>query len=270
MGFASDTGYTPKTIEEIIDLLMAELNTQFGTTYTTETFIGTNWYKFLYVAAQRMQENEVKTSEIFQALQDYIATTNDRISRPANTPRGILGALETAGYIASVKAPLDADAGKVSVCVQLDNTDPAYATTKLAVNTLLSESVSAGIVTQGTESNNIVLSNGQSFAFKYNLPNKITPLLRLTTYLSVNNQSVILSPEAQKAKLMANIASRYRLGKNFEPQRYFNDVDDAPWASKVLLEYSLDSGGTWLSTVYSANYDDLFVINLANITLVES
>lgn len=268
MGFASASGYTPLTIEEIISQLRVELNTQFSTTYTEENFIGTNWYKFLYAAAQKMQLNEVKTSEIFTYLQNYIATTNERISRPSNTPPGILEQLEDEGWTASVKPPEVGDAGKLYVCVQLDDADPDYADTQLAVNTKLSTIVAAGIVTQGTETDAIVLSNGQSFDFKFNLPTEIDPLLKLTTVLSENNQVVIPSPEDQKSTLMANIAANYKLGKNFEPERYFT-LADAPWASSVLLEYKIGMGA-YTSAVYDADYDELFVIDLENIELVET
>jgi len=47
------------------------VNTQFGQSYTMDTFIGTNLYKYFYALAQLLQENEVKTSEIFLKLQQY-------------------------------------------------------------------------------------------------------------------------------------------------------------------------------------------------------
>ena len=38
--------------------------------------IGTNFYKYFYALAQRIQTNEIKTSEIFLKLQDYFKYTN--------------------------------------------------------------------------------------------------------------------------------------------------------------------------------------------------
>lgn len=268
MGYANDSGYTPATIASIMDSLMADLNTQFETAYTTDSFIGTNWYKYFYAAAQRIQQDETKTSEIFANLQQYFKITNERIQRPVATSPGIIEALQDAGYIASVKPIISADAGKMNICVSTDETAPTYAATKLAINTLISESVAGGIVTVGTESSTIVLSNGQSFAFVFHLPNRITPKIRLTTTLSENNQVLVGDPDDTKALLIANIAAKYRLGLDFAPQKYFTTVD-APWTSQVLLEYSLDGGSTYVSTIYTANFDDLFVIDLANVELVE-
>ncbi len=90
MGFAQETGYIPTDIATIMDDIMENVNTQFGTSYTSETFVGTNFYKFCYAIAQKMQENEIKTSEIFQKLQEYISVTNEAISRPVTTNPGLV------------------------------------------------------------------------------------------------------------------------------------------------------------------------------------
>ena len=388
MPYAQESGYTPSTIETMMASVMNNVNTQFGTEYTTETFLGSGYYKFFYALIQLAQENEIKTSEIFQKLQDYFEITNERIQRPSVTNPGLIEKLSSEGYVASVKKPIDADAGKVFICVNLDDgvnatgsvtitsfanlvsgTDDsitigatvftaqsgvatpgtatfqaassngatatslaaqinAHATAgalvsavansavveltaidggtagnsialvytdndtnvgatvsgatltggttvadydekKLDVCTIIKDCTVAGVVTQGTEVESIVLSNGQSFDFKFNLPNRIEVLLRLTITTSENNQTVLLSPEEIKDLLIENIEERYSLGKNFEPQRYFSLVD-APWASSVLLEWSDDDGATYYDTVYDADYDDLFIISLENIELIEA
>ena len=394
MGFSQESGYTPASIESLMLSVMANVNTQFGTSYTQETFVGTNFYKFFYALVQKLQENEVKTSEIFAKLQQYFAITNERISRPVVTNPGLIEALENYeselapdGFIASVKPMIDADAGKIHICVDVDDgvhatgnititsyanlvsgTDDSvgvaattftaqtgaatpgaatfqaatdndstaaslalqinshatvslqvraraigavvhitamhggtagnsialaytdndtnvgatksgtalsggeanadYEDLRLEIATIIKDSTIAGGVTQGLEEEAIVLSNGQSFDFKFNLPNRIEVYLRLTTTLSENNQVVVGTPDDVKLALLANVLERYRLGRNFEPQKYFS-VLDAPWASQVLLEWSDDAGATWNDEVYDANYDDLFEIDLANITLVE-
>jgi hypothetical protein len=134
---------------------------------------------------------------------------------------------------------------------------------------LIKDSTVAGCVTQGAESESITLSNGQSFDFKYHLPDRIEVDLKLTITTSENNQSVIKDPDDIKSDLISNIQARYKLGKNFEPQKYY-DLDDAPWASDVLLEWSDDSGSSWNSTVYDADFDELFDYALERLTLVEN
>jgi hypothetical protein len=283
MGFASESGYTPATVEDIMNDIMGEINTQFGTTYTYEQFVGTNFYKYFYALAQRVQSNEVKTSEIFSKLQQFIEITNERISRPVVTNPGLVDALSNYesellpdGLVASVKPMIEADAGKINICVDIDETLDNYAALRAEICELIKDSTVAGAVTFGSESESIVLSNGQSFDFKYHLPNRIPVALRLTLTLSENNQSVIDSPEDIKATLLLNIANRYRLGKNFEPQKYFSSVD-APWASVIVLEWTddvtdgeIDETPTWNDDVYDADFDDLFVVDLALTELVEN
>ena len=268
MSYSQENGYIPVSIPTIMDALMTAINTQFSTTYTTETFAGTNFYKYFYALAQRMQENEVKTSEIFLKLLQYINLVNERISRPVNTNPGIVERLDAEGYTTSVKPMIDADAGKIHIAALLDNTDPDYEDQKDALNLLISQITSAGAVTQGTEVTAIVLSNGQSFDFKFNLVDQIPIKLKLTLTTSENNQLAIGNPDVTKSKLIANILARYGLGKNFEPQRYFSQAD-APWTSIVKLEYSTDAGATWLTAVFNADYDELFTFGLADVTLVE-
>jgi hypothetical protein len=269
MSFASESGYTPLTIETIMDAVMDGVNTQFGTTYTTETFIGTNFYKYFYALVQRMQENEIKTSEIFLQLQDYFATTNERISRPVVTNPGLIEAIEDYGYDCSVKEPIDADAGKIYICVDILADMVGYADAKADIAEIIKNSTVAGAVTQGAESTSIVLTNGQSFAFKYGLPTRYSVLLKLTITLSENNQVVVGNPDDVKLALIANIEADYRLGKNFEPQRYFTS-EDAPWAESILLEWSNDAGANYHSTVYDSAYNVIFDVLLENITLIEA
>jgi hypothetical protein len=268
MGFASESGYTPSSIETIMLYIMDGVNTEFGTAYTEETFIGTNFYKFFYAMAQRLQENEVKASEIFAYLQQYFNITNERIQRPVATSPGLIEALADADWTASIKPMIEADAGEVNICVDVDETDDDYADLKLEIATIIKDSVAAGVVSMGTETEAIVLSNGQSFDFKFHLPNRIETYLKLTLTLSENNQVVISTPEDVKLLLLANIAEKYSLGKNFEPQRYFTTAD-APWAAEVLLEWSINAGVDWFDTTIDVDFDDLYEIDLANVTLVE-
>lgn len=384
MSFASDTGYLPQSIDQIMDFVMAGVNEQFGTTYDSTTFVGTNYYKYFYAMAQRMQENEVKTSEIFLRMQEYFLVTNEEITRPNTTNPGIIDYLSAAGYLASAKAPADADAGKLFVCVDVvddhargnftitsyanlvSGTDdsvtvgatvftaqagaatPGAGTFQAATsNALTAESLAiqinahatagalveavndgaivylrakargtggnaialaytdndtnvgltksattllggitadedyddvraeicgiikdccvAGVISQGLEVETIDLPNNQSFDFKFALPVRTAITLKATITLSNNSQSVIDSDTVVAQRIFDNINARYRLGLDFEPQRYFS-ILDAPWASNVVLEYNTGSG--FVSTVFEADFDDLFEFEVTDITVV--
>ncbi len=276
MGFSQENGYIPVSIETMMLSVMENVNTQFGLEYTAETFIGTNFYKYFYALIQRLQENEIKTSEIFLNLQQYFEITNEKISNPVVTAPGLIEVLEDAGYIASVKPPEDADAGKVYVCVdkQLDDIEilwedsDDYLVDKLAVCTILKDSTIAGVITQGSEAESITLTNGQSFDFKYSLPNRIPVHLRLTITLSENNLVEVGNPDDVKEQLLFNVREKYKQGKNFEPQTYWQ-VSDSPWASQVLLEWSDDDEMTYYTDIYDSAFDDIFDVKLERIHLVE-
>ena len=265
MSFAQDTGYLPNTVQQLMGFVREGVNEQFGTTYDEDTFLGTNFYKYFYALIQQLQLNEVKTSEIFARMQQYFNVTNEKITRPNTTHPGLVDYLAAAGYQASTKKPIDADAGKLYVCVNVDTGAAGYAAKKLAINTLIKDCAVAGVITQGTEVSTITLPNSQSFDFKFNPPTKIPITLELTITLSANNQYTILSDVEVAAILFANINARYTLGLNFEPQRYFSIID-APWAANVLLKYNKGSG--LVSTVYSAAYNELFTFAISDITVV--
>ena len=391
MSFAQENGYIPASITDLMSLVREGVNAQFATTYDQETFLGTNFYKYFYALVQRLQENEVKTSEIVLKLQQYFDVTNEMITRPNTTNPGIIDYFTDAGFLASVKAPADADAGKLFVCVDVDDNhargtvtissytalvsgtddtvtvgatvftaqsgsaapgdatfqaatsndatatslaiqinahatagalveawavgavvhiraisggtggnaialaytdndtnagasisgatltggnvlatgDVEYNDLRLTLATLIKECCVAGVISQGTEIETIALSNGQSFDFKYYLPDKHPILLRLTLVTSSNNQFTVLSPSAVAQKLYDNVTARYRLGLNFEPQRYFS-VLDAPWTASVLLEYSLNDGADWTDDIYESLFDDLLTFELGDIQIVES
>lgn len=391
MSFSSEAGYIPINIDQMMGFVMENVNTQFGTSYTSETFLGTNFYKYFYALMQRLQENEVKTSEIFLRMQEYFDITNEMIQRPNTTHPGIYDYFKDQGYFVSTKPPEDADAGKAFICVNVEDNhargtieissyanlvsgtddtvdvgattftaqsaaadpgDPTfqaatsnaataislalqinehatsgalveavavgdivyiraleggtsgnsialdytdndtnvgaivsdttllggrtletgesdYDVTRLAICNIIKNCVVAGVISQGTEIEELTLTNGQSFEFKFNLPDKIPILLRLTYVLSENNEFSIDSPDDIKQRVYDNVTARYKLGKNFEPQRYYSIVD-APWAAELVLEWSDDGGSNWYDDVQEMDYDEVFTFELTDITVVES
>lgn len=277
MSFSEDNGYVPVPIEDLMDIVMENVNTQFSTTYTTETFLGTNFYKYFYALIQRLQENEVRTSEIFLKLQEYFDVTNEEIQRPNTTAPGILDYFLSHGYSASVSEATSSSAGKLFICVDTDEDADNYETeVKPEICALVRDVNVAGVVSQGAESSSITLSNGQSFDFKFELPNRIPVGLRVSTVVSENAEFAVDSQDDRKALVLANVAARYGLGKDFEPQRYYSVVD-APWAATTLLQWTDDvvagaisGSASWHSEVYSAAYNDLFEFSPTRVVFLES
>ncbi len=243
------------------------VNAEFGTSYTEENFVGTNFYRVYYALMQKVQENEVKTAEIFLKLQQYISQTNEEILRPSVSHPGLIDAFEDAGFTISVKQPEAGDAGKIFICLLLDDGADDYDAQRLQACTLIKDFVVGGLVSDGSETEDITLSNGQSFTFGFNLPDPTPVILKLTAVQSQNTPLTVPSDEDIRQAVFDNINSKYRLGWNFEPQRYFT-LADAPWAGSVLLEWSDDAGANWHSTVFTADYTDLYTFGLEDIEVV--
>lgn len=269
MSFSAENGYVPVSLNEILNFVRLQVNEVFGTDYSEVSFVGSNWYRFAYVVAQRMQSNEVKTSEIFQKLQQYIALTNERIQRPSVSFPGLLDAFAANDYVASIKEIDDTDAGKMFICVDVDDGAPDYDDVKLEIGGLIKDFVAAGTVTEGSEEQPITLSNGQEFTFKFALPNRIPVLLRVTIAVSENNLLLVPDDETIRQEIFDRINELYRLGLNFEPQRYYN-LGHAAYAASVLFEWSDDDGSNWHDEVYDANFDDLYTFNLEDIAIIFS
>lgn len=267
MTWAKENGYTPITFEALMDAIRLAINAQLDMNFSTETFVASNYYKYFYTLAQRVLENETKTADIFAKLQQYISTTNQKIQRPSVSLPGLLDSFASKGYVASVKNNLVIDKGTISIAVDVDDTLPSYPAKKLEIGQNIAEFVAAGLVTIGDETQQVTLTNGQQFDMKFQLPNRIPVKLRITLDPSDNQTVVVPSDEDIRIKVFANTNARYRLGWDFEPQRYFTQVD-APWAATILLEYSDNGGTTWDDDVFQANYDDLFTFGLDDITVV--
>ena len=62
----SEGGYIPSDFEDILSRIIVRVNEEFGTDYTRQTFIGTNFYKCFY------PKNGLKTRKIrlFQSLRN--------------------------------------------------------------------------------------------------------------------------------------------------------------------------------------------------------
>lgn len=267
MSYAQDNGYTPVSFETLMDELRVAVNSAFSTSYTEETFVGTNHYKYWYQLVQKVEENEVKTAEIFAKLSEYIASTNLRIQRPSVSLPGIIDSMEANGWIASVKRNTVEDAGTISICVNVDDGAEDYEEEKLEIANFIKQFVGAGMVTLGSEETDIVLSNGQEFTFKYFLPDKHPILLRVTITSSDNIQLSMPSDEDIRQQIFSQARARYRLGWDFEPQKYYT-LDDLPAAATILLEYSLNDGGDWTDEVYEANFDDLLTFGVEDIEVL--
>ncbi len=258
MPFNDEGGFVPDSFNDIMGRLREGINAQFATTFTEEDFEGSNFYKFCYALAQEVLAREIEFAEAYAKLQDYIRAQNLVLSAPKTPVDGLIAAFKAKGYAMSLR-PMTADtAGKMAACVNVDTGATDYAVKKAEILELLKTYTVGGIYFEGTESGAVVLSNGQSFTFAFFPPVKYNAYLKLTISLSTNTAILKDSDAVIKEKLLKNLSELYALGRNFEPDRYFNIYRDAPYASAVKLEWKKAAEDSFSDGVYQADFKDLF------------
>lgn len=250
--YSIENGFIPRTFNQIMNELMGNININFGLNYTEENFIGTNFYKFCYSIAESIVEQDVMTQNIYEHYLNYVTNVNLKINTPVCTIDNLLEKFDAEDIEVGFMENDDTNCGTIYMSVNLDESGNTENEQK--IGQILSENTSAGTAFVGTKSVDIALSNGQAFTYKWELANLIPAQIKITFTLS-DVETGILTEQEVKDKFIEMVTASYRLGNNFEPQRFCN-VNIYPFASECLLEYSLDSGSTWLTDVYVSNYDD--------------
>lgn len=270
MGFNTEYGYTPESIPALINRLIPYINAQFGTSYTYESFQGTNFYRFAYSIAQLMSELEVDTGEIYNKLQDYFRATNEIVLIPRTPLEGLTEQFNSAGFVVSFD---QSTPGVLGTCVDADDTAEDYETVVLPkiIETLALYTV-AGLTYSGAEAGDYTFSNGQTFTYNFDLPTIKEALLKATITISLNNTSRIFTVAEIRTIIDDNIKEMYSLGNDFEPLKYLT-TKDLPFAATIELAYTFTPDPDpedWVTSVYTANFKDLITYVKTNIEVTIS
>jgi hypothetical protein len=256
MSFDLENGYQPRTFEEILQAFTDEVNAQFGTDYDTTTIVGTEFYKFFYAGAQLVMQAEAQTAEITARMTDYIRTANENINLPKSTIDGFIQGLQRELYLNStIKNITDpAEAGYLFLVVDVDNEAENYEEIKQEIIDRMHNWLTAGLFYTGSEEGEKVAINGQAFTYKFALPTLVDILVRITVTTSANATTPILNENQIRNIFDANFAALYRLGLDFEPEKYLEIARDLPFASDILLEYN--DGAGWDNEPRSMAYNE--------------
>lgn len=268
MAWTLVNGYSPRSFNEILQEYVDEINSQFSTNYDITTIVGTDFYKFAYSAIQLVMQAETKTAEITANLTDYVRTANEKINLPKST---------ISGFVAGLKAPIangglaldstikditdPVEAGYMFLVVDVDSSAVDYATTKQKIIDKMALWLTVGLYYNGTETGTKMAINGQTFTYKYALPTPVNTLVKITITASKNSTTPILNENQIRNIFNANFANLYKLGLDFEPEKYLEIARDCPFASNIVLEYSLNSGSTWLTVPKSMPYNEKIVLS---------
>lgn len=262
MSYSVTNGYSPRDYETILTQCVGIVNQEFGTNYTTQSFVGTNLWKFLYTTIQGLMTVENNIAELGVKLQDYIRTQNEALIIPRSSADGIMQLIQDSfGLVSSIK-PIEqsTDAGQIYLAVDVDSTADNYATTKENILNALHQNMGAGLYYHGTETGSITASNGQQFTYAYELPTEQALKINIQVKISENSTLLVETPTAIKNKFLANFAELYRLGFDFEPQSFLCIDRDCPFASQITITYSTDGGSTYSSGVLQSTYKTKYTI----------
>lgn len=272
MPFSQSNAFTPRTYDEVLQELIDATNAELGTSYNKESYEATNLYRINYPVIQLATNSEANTALIMEKLRNFFIDTNQRIIASKTTDEAIIEAIGALGFIASVRENEEADAGKLAVCVDIDPLSATYATDIINIAEEIIDNsfggcwYDSGATPALVVDVVVVLSNGQSRTVSFRRPTVQDTMIRVTIKPSRNTNIVIDNEGQVIEKLQANLALFYKLGLDFEPEKYFEINRDAPYASDVLLEYSINAGSNWLSVpkentfYYLMNFTDYEVI----------
>lgn len=262
MSYTITNGYSPRDYETILAQCVDIVNEEFGTTYTTQSFVGTNLWKFLYATIQGLMTVENNIAELGVKIQDYIRTQNEALIIPRSSPDGIMQIIkDELGLVSSIKPVETAEnAGLIFLAIDVDNTNADYPERKQQIFNLLHENMGAGLFYQGTERGNVTASNGQVFEYAFGLPEEVPLKVEIKVRISDNTTLLVETPTIIKQKFLANFAELYRLGYDFEPQSFLCIDRDLPFASEIEISYSEDGGSTFQSDVRDCAYNEKITI----------
>lgn len=267
MSFSLESGYTPRDFDTIVSEFRQNINEEYKQNLTADQFKGSNWYKLIYSAAQLIATAEGNTAELANKLIDYINKVNEEILLPKSSVDGVMYHLKKdLGLISSVKPTEEADRGYFYIAVDVDNESPDYAQTKQNILAKLMKYCTGGLYFKGSESGQVIASNGQPFTFGYELPTIVDMWVRITPTISDNTTAFIQNSSQIKEKFLENFNSMYKLGLDFEPEKYLDIRNDLPFASQIKIEWSINEGSSWSEEVWKSAYNQK--LNLSNVEVV--
>lgn len=266
MTYNVTNGYSPRDYETILAQCVQIVNEQFGTSYTSQSFTGTNLWKFLYATIQGLMTVENNIAELGVKLQDFIRTQNESLIIPRSSYDGIMQIIkDELGLVSSIKVVESAsEAGQIHLAIDIDKNSEDYADRKAKIFKILHENMGAGLFYNGTEKGTVNASNGQVFNYAFDLPTETSLKIKIQVRVSENTTLFVETPNEIKNKFLANFAKFYRLGYDFEPQIFLCRDRDLPFASEINISYST-SGSTYKTAILEAMYDEKFTIDPNNV-----
>lgn len=267
MSYSVLNGYSPRDYNTILSECVDIVNQQFNTSYTPQSFTGTNMWKFLYAFIQEVMQAENKAAEIEEKLEDYIRTQNEKLMISRSSASGFMRTIEQKlGLITSIK-PIEsaAEAGKLEICVDVDKTAQDFNIKKQKIFEFMHAYLTAGLFYQGDQTGTVTAENGQQFNYAFSLPTKTPLKIKIEVKVSDNNNYYIDTALEIKEKFLKNFNAMYRLGYDFEPQQYLTIERDLNFAGEIKTMWSTNNGTSWSNNILQGVFDEKLTISADNV-----
>lgn len=259
MPYNSKKGYVPLTFDEwMFNQFMPKINQRYKTSYTAETFVGTQWYDILYPLIQGLMEGDAEFADVWVKLTEFFDQVNARINNPACVPDGIIEEFERMGIVASLRPVTASTAGKIGVCIFADTSSQEM---QAKIAQVMTECVAGGIWPDGDKSAPAVLNNGQTITWRWCEPTEQELDLRMRVYYTNSQGRSLPTADEIAQDLREKIGQRYRYGTSFVPEQMYQTAIDAPYAVKLKLEWSVNNGDTWSSDIRTTPFNEKLIFD---------
>jgi hypothetical protein len=129
-----------------------------------------------------------------------------------------------------------------------------------------------GLAYIGEETYAYNLSNGDKFTYRWRLPIFTNLWLKIDIKIDRNNVDVpIDSVDMVKTKLNNNLNNIYKIGLDFEPDKYLSVDRDLKWAGQIVFNWSKNPNNLpignindWSTGILYCSYRDRMVFNMDN------
>lgn len=268
MGFNTNNGFTVDSFDVIINNYYQTHIDEWGQDVSFDQFKASKEYELYYTAAQIDLYNQGYFAQTFEYIKTYIDQKNQKIQRPTPIVDRIVARFAESdyGFLCSVRQVTEATRGTLAIC--LDYTPDAETNARIG-KTLIDECAIGGIWTDGTITESVSISNGQSFDIKWTIPTQRTVNLKYTIIRSKNTLIAQQPANVIREMILENFAKRYAMGLDIEPQKYLT-MCDLGWASSIEGERQTDSDEGFTQNVYNSPYNELFkvIVNPDDIVVV--
>lgn len=260
MEWTSESGLKIDTYDEVMRVYLKKLNEQTGKSTTFEYFKSTDEYQILSIAAQEAINQQFGTAQIFDNVINYVFNNALEIGSPSTTISNVIPSIgDEFGFESAMKPMVEAERGLLHLAI--DYTPSPELNMKIA-NFLVSNNVVAGVLTKGDIVQSVSITDKQEFEMRWTAAKPIDIKFKLELTVSNNRRYAIADKDEIKSIFLANYQRFYSMGKDIEPELYFEIERDAPYCSDIVTSWSVDGGTTWNATVLHSAFDSKYLVDL--------